>query len=77
MATNLATTTSGHSADSASAAKVKSSTSNLSHSAYPHGHLGHLSAREEDSLDELKRLLEEGGFWTRGPPASHDDQTLL
>ncbi|KAG5953089.1 hypothetical protein E4U53_006956 [Claviceps sorghi] len=76
MTTNLATTPSGHSAASAPAAKVKSAPT-TSQSAYPHGHLGHLSEREEDALDKLKRLLEEGGLWTRGPPASHDDQTLL
>lgn len=66
-----------HSGTSGPATRVKSSASAVSQFAYPLGHLGHLSEREEVALDKLKGLLEEGGLWTRGPPASHDDQTLL
>ncbi|KAG6299556.1 hypothetical protein E4U09_008058 [Claviceps aff. purpurea] len=66
-----------HSGTSGPATRVKSSASAASQFAYPLGHLGHLSEREEVALDKLKALLEEGGLWTRGPPASHDDQTLL
>ncbi|KAG5976070.1 hypothetical protein E4U56_002412 [Claviceps arundinis] len=66
-----------HSGTSGPTTRVKSSASAVSQFAYPLGHLGHLSEREEVALDKLKGLLEEGGLWTRGPPASHDDQTLL
>ncbi|KAG5976508.1 hypothetical protein E4U58_003340 [Claviceps cyperi] len=66
-----------HSGTSGPATRVKSSASAASQFAYPLGHLGHLSEGEEVALDKLKGLLEEGGLWTRGPPASHDDQTLL
>ncbi|KAG6041337.1 hypothetical protein E4U41_004867 [Claviceps citrina] len=66
-----------HSGTSEPATRVKSSASTTSRSAFPLGHLGHLSDEEEDALNKLKALLEKGGVWTRGPPASHDDQTLL
>ncbi|KAK4125828.1 CRAL/TRIO domain-containing protein [Parathielavia appendiculata] len=44
---------------------------------YPHGHLGYLTQEEENSLESFKVFLQEKGLYTRGPPASHDDQTLL
>ncbi|KAL0933488.1 sec14 cytosolic factor [Colletotrichum truncatum] len=44
---------------------------------YPHGHLGHLSQHEEAQLVAFKNLLEEKGLYKPGPPASHDDPTLL
>lgn len=44
---------------------------------YPHGHLGHLSADEEDAFRNFKLFLQEKGLYEPGPPASHDDQTLM
>ncbi|KAI1876914.1 uncharacterized protein JN550_000986 [Neoarthrinium moseri] len=44
---------------------------------YPQGHLGHLTATEEQALKDFKVLLEEKNLWTPGPPPSHDDPTLL
>jgi len=44
---------------------------------YPHGHLGHLNAEEEEVLRGFKLFLEEKALYQPGPPASHDDQTLL
>ncbi|CAH0054864.1 unnamed protein product [Clonostachys solani] len=64
--------------------RVASHTSHASHAshagaefAYPHGHLGALSEREEEALAKFKTLLEEKGYWKPGPPPSHDDATLL
>jgi hypothetical protein len=44
---------------------------------YPHGHLGHLTQDEENRLESFKVYLEEQNLYKRGPPPSHDDQTLL
>lgn len=44
---------------------------------YPQGHLGHLTASEEQALKEFKILTEEKKLYTPGPPASHDDPTLM
>ncbi|KAK7997225.1 CRAL-TRIO domain-containing protein [Apiospora arundinis] len=44
---------------------------------YPQGHLGHLTASEEQALKDFKTFLQEKGAWTPGPPPSHDDPTLL
>ncbi|KAK3984344.1 CRAL-TRIO domain-containing protein [Cladorrhinum sp. PSN332] len=47
---------------------------------YPHGHLGHLNAEEEKSLEQFRKLLQEKGLYVPGEgerQASHDDQTLL
>ncbi|RYP51895.1 hypothetical protein DL768_002863 [Monosporascus sp. mg162] len=44
---------------------------------YPNGHLGHLTEKEEQALREFKAFLEAKGLYKRGPPASHDDPTLL
>lgn len=41
---------------------------------YPHGHLGHLTAEEENALKGFKAYLGEKGLYT---PGSHDDPTLL
>lgn len=59
------------------AAKVKSHTSTVSDVGYPHGHLGHLNEHEETQLAAFRTLLEEKGLYKPGPPASHDDPTLL
>jgi hypothetical protein len=44
---------------------------------YPHGHLGHLTPDEDTRLASFKTFLEDKGLYKRGPPPSHDDQTLL
>lgn len=64
---------------SAPAGRVLSSGSTASQQAgmFPHGHLGHLNAHQEEALEKFKALLQEKGLWRPGPPASHDDQTLL
>ncbi|KAL7941554.1 CRAL-TRIO domain-containing protein [Trichoderma barbatum] len=64
---------------SAPAGRVLSSGSTTSQQAglFPHGHLGHLSAVQEEALERFKAVLQEKGLWRPGPPASHDDQTLL
>ncbi|KJZ72261.1 hypothetical protein HIM_08302 [Hirsutella minnesotensis 3608] len=59
------------------ATRVKSSASTTSQLGYPHGHLGQLSPQETEKLDRFKTVLGERGLWKSGPPASHDDQTLL
>lgn len=61
------------------ATRVTSTTSvgSVSDFAYPRGHYGHLNEHEEDALAKFKALLEERGYWKPGPPASHDDPTLL
>ncbi|KAJ6444978.1 phosphatidylinositol transporter [Purpureocillium lavendulum] len=59
------------------ATRVKSSASTVSQLKYPRGHLGYLSPHEEDALHKFKEVLEERGVYKPGPPASHDDPTLL
>jgi hypothetical protein len=44
---------------------------------YPNGHVGHLNAEEEDAFRNFKLFLQEKGLYTPGPPASHEDQTLM
>ncbi|ROW02178.1 hypothetical protein VSDG_02320 [Cytospora chrysosperma] len=44
---------------------------------YPCGHLGHLTTDEEDAFQKFKALIQERGLYKPGPPASHDDPTLL
>ena len=44
---------------------------------YPNGHLGYLTKSEEEALTKFRAILEERGYWKPGPPASHDDPTLL
>ncbi|KAJ0161076.1 SEC14 cytosolic factor [Colletotrichum tanaceti] len=57
--------------------RVKSAASTVSDVGYPHGHLGHLSEHEEAQLAAFKTLVEAKGLYKPGPPASHDDPTLL
>ena len=77
MTADLAPAPSATSGTSAAISRVKSSASTASQLAYPRGHLGYLSDHEEEALHKFKAVLDERGVWTRGPPASHDDQTLL
>lgn len=44
---------------------------------YPNGHLGHLTAQQEDAFARFKAVVEEKGLYKPGPPASHDDPLLL
>lgn len=44
------------------------------------GHIGHLTAQEEATFLEFKKLCAEQGFYhppTENSPASHDDGTLV
>ncbi|UNI16832.1 hypothetical protein JDV02_003230 [Purpureocillium takamizusanense] len=59
------------------ATRVKSAASTVSQLKYPRGHLGYLSPHEEDALQQFKVVLEDRGVYKPGPPASHDDPTLL
>ena len=63
--------------DAPPVSRVKSSASVASAFNYPHGHLNALSDQQEDALLKFKALLEKRGVWKRGPPPSHNDQTLL
>ncbi|KAM0261516.1 hypothetical protein ACHAQJ_002199 [Trichoderma viride] len=63
---------------SAPAGRVLSSGSTITQAGiFPNGHLGHLSASQEEALERFKVVLAEKGLWRAGPPPSHDDQTLL
>ncbi|KAK1959972.1 CRAL/TRIO domain-containing protein [Colletotrichum sublineola] len=59
------------------AAKVESHASTAPNVGYPNGHLGHLTQHEETQFAAFKTLLENKGLYKPGPPASHDDPTLL
>lgn len=66
------------SATSGPAHQVKSTTSTAGQEfGYPHGHLGHLNADEEEAFRDFKLFLQEKGLYKPGDPASHDDPTLL
>ncbi|PNY26317.1 SEC14 cytosolic factor [Tolypocladium capitatum] len=77
MASNLSPAASASGASASPATRVKSATSTTSQFGYPRGHVGYLSADEEEALRSFQDVLEERGLYKRGPPASHDDQTLL
>lgn len=62
---------------SAPAGRVMSSNSATNPGIFPNGHLGHLNGTQEEALEHFKVVLAEKGLWKAGPPASHDDQTLL
>ncbi len=63
--------------DAPPVSRTKSAASTASAFNYPHGHLNSLSDVQEDALHKFKALLEKRGVWKRGPPPSHNDQTLL
>lgn len=47
---------------------------------FPQGHLGHLSAQQEEAFKNFKLLCEEKGYYTPGngeTEPSHDDPLLL
>ncbi|PTB64874.1 CRAL/TRIO domain-containing protein [Trichoderma citrinoviride] len=63
---------------SAPAGRVQSSSSASQQAGtFPNGHLGHLSAAQEEALERFKAALQDKKLWRPGPPPSHDDQTLL
>lgn len=80
---------SGMSPDAATAGSATRTISRASHAShgsqsraaleygYPCGHLGHLTADEETAFEKFKVHLQEQGLYKPGPPASHDDATLL
>lgn len=44
------------------------------------GHLGHLTAEEQNAFEKFKKISAEGGFYTPATAdtkASHDDGTLV
>ncbi|KAJ4265087.1 hypothetical protein NW762_005333 [Fusarium torreyae] len=61
----------------APAARITSTASTIADYAYPYGHLGHLTQKQEDAFIQLKKVLEERGLYKPGPPASHDDPLIL
>lgn len=61
----------------AAAPATSSTTAVADDFAYPRGHFGHLNEHEAKALEDFKALLEERGYFKPGPPASHDDPTLL
>ncbi|KAJ6786323.1 hypothetical protein PWT90_10364 [Aphanocladium album] len=63
--------------DAPSVSRVKSTASTASAFNYPHGHLNSLSDQQDEALQKFKAVLEERGVWKRGPPPSHNEQTLL
>ncbi|XWX01197.1 hypothetical protein V2A60_009223 [Cordyceps javanica] len=63
--------------DAPPVSRIKSSASTVSALNYPHGHLNSLNDQQEEALQKFKAVLEERGVWKRGPPPSHNDQTLL
>ncbi|EJP63487.1 CRAL/TRIO domain-containing protein [Beauveria bassiana ARSEF 2860] len=63
--------------DATPVSRTRSSASVASAFNYPHGHLNSLSDQQEDALQKFKDLVEKRRVWKRGPPPSHNDQTLL
>ncbi|KAK4199175.1 putative SEC14 cytosolic factor [Triangularia verruculosa] len=59
--------------------QVPSATGGGDEFGYPHGHLGHLTAEQENALQDFKAVLEERGLYKHasGEDASHEDWTLL
>jgi hypothetical protein len=70
MAANLEVT-------GAPAARITSTASTIADYAYPYGHLGHLTPKQEEAFIQFKKVLEERGLVKAGPPPSHDDPLIL
>lgn len=60
-------------APGAPAERITSTASTIADYAYPYGHLGHLTQKQEEAFVQFKKLLEERGLLT---PA-HDDPLIL
>jgi len=65
------------SSDATTAVPIKKVESAGEEYGYPHGHLGHLNAEEEEALKNFKIFLADQNLYKPGTPPSHDDQTLL
>ncbi|KAM0191928.1 hypothetical protein ACHAPA_006786 [Fusarium lateritium] len=70
MAANLEVT-------GAPAARITSTASTIADYAYPYGHFGHLTPKQEEAFVQFKKVLEERGLVKAGPPPSHDDPLIL
>ncbi|KAH7182540.1 CRAL-TRIO domain-containing protein [Fusarium flagelliforme] len=64
-------------APGAPAERITSTTSTITDYAYPYGHLGHLTQKQEEAFLQFKKVLEERGLLKPGPPPSHDDPLIL
>ncbi|RBR26721.1 uncharacterized protein FIESC28_00504 [Fusarium coffeatum] len=64
-------------APGAPAERITSTASTITDYAYPYGHLGHLTQKQEEAFLQFKKVLEERGLLTPGPPPSHDDPLIL
>ncbi|KAF5572212.1 phosphatidylinositol phosphatidylcholine transfer [Fusarium pseudocircinatum] len=64
-------------ATGAPAARITSTASTIADYAYPYGHLGHLTQKQEEAFVQFKKVLEERGLLKVGPPPSHDDPLIL
>lgn len=64
-------------APGAPAERITSTTSTITDYAYPYGHLGHLTQKQEEAFVQFKKVLEERGLLKPGPPPSHDDPLIL
>lgn len=60
-------------APGAPAERITSTASTIADYAYPYGHLGHLTQKQEEAFVQFKKVLEERGLLT---PA-HDDPLIL
>jgi hypothetical protein len=67
----------GRDSTSESAHKVETSASTVHSVGYPNQHLGHLTSQEDETFHNFKFYLQEKGLYQPGPPATHDDATLL
>jgi hypothetical protein len=64
-------------APGAPAERITSTASTINDYAYPYGHLGHLTQKQEEAFVQFKKVLEERGLLKPGPPPSHDDPLIL
>jgi len=64
-------------APGAPAERITPTTSTITDYAYPYGHLGHLTQKQEEAFLQFKKVLEERGLLKPGPPPSHDDPLIL
>jgi hypothetical protein len=60
-------------APGAPAERITSTASTITDYAYPYGHLGHLTQKQEEAFLQFKKVLEERGLLK----PSHDDPLIL